>query len=182
MLRITQNPRNDRFILEVIWLLPISECVKLNIDGCSKGNPGRSGFEGILRDSSGVVLGSFLGPIPVGTNYLAELNTFIYCAEYVVRKCFIDVWIECDSFGIILAIRSGLLPWCIQTRWKNVIASLNKFSWKISHMYKQANTATDKMAKIGCHMTSYQEWDTYPNSFRYHISWDAAGKPIYKFK
>ncbi|KAL4203664.1 hypothetical protein AMTRI_Chr01g129100 [Amborella trichopoda] len=53
-----------------------------------------SGFGGILRDSSGLVLGSFLGPIPMGTNYLTELNAFIYGVEYVVRKGFTNVWIE----------------------------------------------------------------------------------------
>ncbi|KAL4184883.1 hypothetical protein AMTRI_Chr10g227800 [Amborella trichopoda] len=66
----------------------MSGCVKINIDRCSKGNPGRSG---ILRDSSGVVLGYFSGPIPMGTNYLAELNGLIYGTEYVIRKCFTNV-------------------------------------------------------------------------------------------
>ncbi|KAL4196836.1 hypothetical protein AMTRI_Chr04g248270 [Amborella trichopoda] len=56
----------------------MSGCVTLNIDGCSKWNPGRLGFGGILRDSSGVVLGSFSGLIPMGTNYLTELNAFIF--------------------------------------------------------------------------------------------------------
>ncbi|KAL4181334.1 hypothetical protein AMTRI_Chr12g236770 [Amborella trichopoda] len=53
-----------------------------------------SGFGGILRDSSRVVLGSFSGPIPMGTNYLAELDAFIYGVEYVIRKCFTNAWIE----------------------------------------------------------------------------------------
>ncbi|KAL4196465.1 hypothetical protein AMTRI_Chr04g183350 [Amborella trichopoda] len=54
----------------------------------------RSRFGGILRDSLGVVLGFFSGPIPIGTNYLAELNAFIYGAEYVIKKGFTNVWIE----------------------------------------------------------------------------------------
>ncbi|KAL4199078.1 hypothetical protein AMTRI_Chr03g49400 [Amborella trichopoda] len=45
-----------------------------------------STFGSILRDSSGVLLGSFSGPIPMGTNYSAELNAVIYSAEYVIRK------------------------------------------------------------------------------------------------
>ncbi|KAL4192560.1 hypothetical protein AMTRI_Chr06g172580 [Amborella trichopoda] len=100
-LRVTQNLGNDQLILEVVWLPLVSECVKLNIDGCSKRDPGRSGFGGILRDSSGVVLGSFSRSIHMGTNYLAEHLAFIYGAKYVIRKGFTNVWIECDSFGII---------------------------------------------------------------------------------
>ncbi|KAL4179003.1 hypothetical protein AMTRI_Chr13g85050 [Amborella trichopoda] len=79
--------KNDPFFLEVIWFPPMPGCTKLNIDGCSKGNPGRSGFGG-----------------------------------------FTNVWIECDFFGIILATRSSLVLWCIQIRWQNAIASLNKIS------------------------------------------------------
>ncbi|KAL4192901.1 hypothetical protein AMTRI_Chr06g174290 [Amborella trichopoda] len=152
----------DPPILEVVWLPPMPGCVKLNIDG--------------------FMLGSFSRPIPMGTNYPAKLNAFIYGAEYVIKKGFTNVRIECDSFGIILATRSRLLPWCIQTKWENVIASLNNISWKISNVYREANTAIDKMANIGCHMTSYQEWDTHPNSVGHHISWDAAGRPRYRFK
>ncbi|KAL4189326.1 hypothetical protein AMTRI_Chr08g206450 [Amborella trichopoda] len=64
-------PGNDPFILEVIWLPPMSGCVKLNIDGCSKRNPGRSGFG---------------GPILMGTNYLVELTAFICGVEYVIKN------------------------------------------------------------------------------------------------
>ncbi|KAL4199007.1 hypothetical protein AMTRI_Chr03g48980 [Amborella trichopoda] len=46
----------------------------------------KSGFRGILRDSSGVVRGSFPRPIPMGTNYFTELNVFIYGVEYVIKK------------------------------------------------------------------------------------------------
>ncbi|KAL4181107.1 hypothetical protein AMTRI_Chr12g269530 [Amborella trichopoda] len=53
-----------------------------------------SGFGGILRESSRVVLGYFSRPIPIRTNYLAELNLFIYGVEYVIRKGITNVWIE----------------------------------------------------------------------------------------
>ncbi|KAL4178995.1 hypothetical protein AMTRI_Chr13g84980 [Amborella trichopoda] len=142
--------KNDPFFLEVIWLLPMPGCAKLNIDGCSKGNPGRT--------------------YSYRNKLSAELNAFIYGVKYVIRKGFTNVWIECDFFGIILATRSSLVLWCIQIRWKNAIASLNKISCKISHVYREANATVDKMANIGCHMYAYQEWDTYPNSVGYHTS------------
>ncbi|XP_059074768.1 uncharacterized protein LOC131874858 [Cryptomeria japonica] len=35
------------------WTVPPKDWVKLNFDGASKGNPGRVGFEAILRDENG---------------------------------------------------------------------------------------------------------------------------------
>lgn len=35
------------------WLLPLAGKLKLNTDGCSKGDPGQSGYGGLLRDEAG---------------------------------------------------------------------------------------------------------------------------------
>ncbi|KAL4198970.1 hypothetical protein AMTRI_Chr03g142650 [Amborella trichopoda] len=49
---------------------------------------------GLWRYIKRFVLGSFSGPIPMGTNYLVELNAFIYGVEYIITKGFTNVWIE----------------------------------------------------------------------------------------
>lgn len=35
------------------WLAPLAGKLKLNTDGCSKGDPGQSGYGGLLRDETG---------------------------------------------------------------------------------------------------------------------------------
>lgn len=46
---------NNRTIITK-WLKPILGRVKLNSDGCSKGNPGRSGGGSLLRSDSGMLI------------------------------------------------------------------------------------------------------------------------------
>lgn len=47
--------------------------VKLNTDGCSKGNPGPSSFVGVFRDADGWWLRGFGTSAAVTTNTVAEL-------------------------------------------------------------------------------------------------------------
>ena len=65
--------RPDAFLVRQIrWLAPWSGGVKLNIDGCSKGNPGVSGGEGILRDSISSMVFAFSGYFGRCTSLQAE--------------------------------------------------------------------------------------------------------------
>src|SRR4051812_29938325 len=53
----------DRFRL-VRWVKPPHNCIKLNVDGASKNNPGEAGIGGLFRDSFGnLIIGfaSYLG-------------------------------------------------------------------------------------------------------------------------
>ncbi|XP_042491260.1 uncharacterized protein LOC122071061 [Macadamia integrifolia] len=49
-LQVKIAPIVPRRIIEVIWQCPLLDCFKLNIDGCSLGNPGCAGAGGIIRD------------------------------------------------------------------------------------------------------------------------------------
>ena len=50
------------------WLPPKSGIVKLNFDGVSRGNPGKSGLGACVRDSKGIVLAISSSSLPDGTN------------------------------------------------------------------------------------------------------------------
>lgn len=52
--------------------------VKLNVDSSSIGNPGRSGFGGLLHDCQGQWLGGFSGFCGITTNIKAEILTIDY--------------------------------------------------------------------------------------------------------
>ena len=49
----------------ISWNPPTHNWIKLNTDGCSKGNPGIAGGGGVIRDSLGRWLGGFL--VHIGT-------------------------------------------------------------------------------------------------------------------
>lgn len=37
------------------WVLPLEDCLKLNFDGASKGNPRPAGFGCVIRDHSSII-------------------------------------------------------------------------------------------------------------------------------
>jgi hypothetical protein len=59
----------------VQWLKPSEGTIKIKIDGCSHGNPGRSGIGGLLRNGSGNWIIGFSGFIGLSSKVIVELNT-----------------------------------------------------------------------------------------------------------
>ena len=67
-----------RWIKSFKWTWPREGAVKLNVDGCSKGNPGRAGIRGLLRGDNSQWLVGFIGYIGVSDNLLPELMAIRY--------------------------------------------------------------------------------------------------------
>ena len=55
------------------WKYPTEEWIKLNVDGCSKGNPGTTGVGGVIRDHMGSWIGGFARNIGFCSSVTAEL-------------------------------------------------------------------------------------------------------------
>ena len=52
--RIQRNRNEDTAeVANIGWKYPAEDWIKLNVDGCSKGNPGRAGVGGVIRDHMG---------------------------------------------------------------------------------------------------------------------------------
>ena len=50
--------RNGGKVFDYIgWKYPDEDWVKLNVDGCNKGNPGKAGAGGVIRDHMGTWIG-----------------------------------------------------------------------------------------------------------------------------
>lgn len=58
----------------VNWSPPSNGFVKINSDGSSRGNLGKSGIDACIRDYHGEVLAIKTSPLPPGTNNLAEAH------------------------------------------------------------------------------------------------------------
>ncbi|KAM3288258.1 hypothetical protein P3S67_021688 [Capsicum chacoense] len=56
----------------IFWHKPDHGWVKLNVDGCSKGNPGPAVGGGIIRDHAGVMISTFVEFYGECSNNLAE--------------------------------------------------------------------------------------------------------------
>ena len=55
------------------WKYPAKGWIKLNVDGCSKGNPGLAGAGGVMRDHMGTWIGGFARNISICSSVIAEL-------------------------------------------------------------------------------------------------------------
>ena len=64
---------NDTTVDHIGWKYPVDEWIKLNVDGCSKGNQGLAGAGGVIRDHMGSWIGGFARNIGICSSVTAEL-------------------------------------------------------------------------------------------------------------
>ena len=87
----------------------------LNMDGCSKGNPGWSGGGGILRDSSGSPVFDFSAFFGRRSNLHAEALAMQTGLQLCVEKGFSSVDIQSDSQVLVGIVQRRLrCPWQIR--------------------------------------------------------------------
>lgn len=83
---------------------------KLNIDGCSKGNSGKSGGGGVIRGHQGEVIAAFATPFGIQTNNAAEsLALFVglkWCKDQRIDK----ICVELDSLLVVNWINGKIKP------------------------------------------------------------------------
>ncbi|XP_077252578.1 uncharacterized protein LOC143891980 [Tasmannia lanceolata] len=77
----------------------------------------------------------------------------IYTGVIQARKLGINsLWIEADSFLAVNVINgSGSGPWKKQAMIREIIEHLRNFSsWKLTHVWRESNAATDYLSKRSC--------------------------------
>ncbi|XP_042508277.1 14.7 kDa ribonuclease H-like protein [Macadamia integrifolia] len=114
--------------LEVFCCRPGFSWTKLNVDGCSSGNPGNSGAEGVFGNHKGLVVGSFKKFLGVHSNYYTEFTALM---EGIFKAKELQVealWIELDSAAVVVALQSKSIPWFIFQDWMSVKDYLNSVS------------------------------------------------------
>ena len=77
--------------------------MKLNFDGVSRGNLGKSGLGACVRDSKGMVLAISSSPLPNGTNNSAETQALLVGLVLLKTGNFHRVHIEGDSQMVIIS-------------------------------------------------------------------------------
>ncbi|XP_059066513.1 uncharacterized protein LOC131857805 [Cryptomeria japonica] len=81
----------------IVWTPPSAGSLKVNFDGASCDNPGKSGYGAIIRDEFGNFVGANFGPLGVTTNNMAEIVGLLARLEWSVGQGFRSLEVEGDS-------------------------------------------------------------------------------------
>lgn len=135
-----------------IWFPPPENVLKFNVDGSSLGNPGVSGVGGVLRNSSRQILGVFSEAAGVLWAYEAEVKAIrkalLFCKQFHYR----NVLIESDStlaVGWVASVHNR--PWKLCQDLIQIDLLMSEVECLgVSHIYREANTMADHLAKSGC--------------------------------
>ncbi|KAF5475514.1 hypothetical protein F2P56_007314, partial [Juglans regia] len=134
----------------VKWNPPKEGWVKLNIDGCSLGNPGDARAGGIIRSSNGEFISGFSVTLGHHSNNFAEVMGLLHGLQNIDRLGFTNVEIELDSLLVIHWLRNkrcGL--WYMEDFWEAIQRHLGGLSFSLTHYFREANSAADGFAKHG---------------------------------
>ncbi|KAI0498490.1 hypothetical protein KFK09_019378 [Dendrobium nobile] len=140
----------------VKWIKPKPPYVKLNTDGSL--GPNGAGAGGIIRNNNGIVLATFATPIYCRSAIQAEINALILGLQVCSNLGFNFIWIEVDA-ALLIQIISNAIPGNPENyyRIRKLKLSLTKFHYHISHIFREANSCADWLAKYGCDSTSYED-------------------------
>ncbi|XP_075095190.1 uncharacterized protein LOC142173491 [Nicotiana tabacum] len=81
----------------VKWNPPRNGFVKINSDGCSKGNPGPAGGGSIVRNDQGKIIISYAAPLGCMTNNMAEAMALKIGIEWCRNVGITELEIDYDS-------------------------------------------------------------------------------------
>ena len=141
------------------WAAPPPGVFKLNFDGTSRGNPGKAGFGGLVRDHEGHVRLVFMGAIGEDTNNSAELDGLLRGVEIVIREGFLPAIVEGDS-SVLISVANRLLSgqktekvslsWRLASRLERLRLIIRAHpATSFVHVRRDANRAADCLANAG---------------------------------
>lgn len=84
-------------ITKVIWEYPTAGWIKLNTDGASSGNPGRSSIGFVLRNEEGNVIYACGKEVQEGTNTEAETHAILNALRYYIAHDYTLIQLHTDS-------------------------------------------------------------------------------------
>lgn len=130
------------------WSPPPFPSFKLQFDGASKGNPGRSGIGVIIFYHSSKIIKAVGKYIGYGTNNVAEFQALSFGLDLALSLNIKDIVIEGDSMLVFQAVASKkCLSWHLQYFLEHILLQLNGFStFSISHCFREINVFADFLA------------------------------------
>ena len=124
--------------------------LKLNTDGCSRGNPGTAGFGGVVRDEVGEWVVGYYGRLKDCTGSEAEIWGIFRCLKAVFEQGQSMMNIETDSEVAVKMINDGVAP---NSPLRNLVDDckelLRRINGNLTHTLREGNQVADRLANIG---------------------------------
>ena len=132
------------------WKTPTAGKYKLNTDGSTLHNSGKTGGGGILRDHQGNLIYAFSLSFGIGTNNFAELKAVQYGMDWCEQHGYKYIVLEIDSELVYKWINKMInTPWRYQQLVQDILQIVNKMKhFQCQHIYREANTTADLLAKF----------------------------------
>ncbi|KHN37215.1 uncharacterized protein LOC114398751 [Glycine soja] len=136
------------------------------MDGSAIGNPGPSGFRGLIRNNIGDWIIGFVGHYGYATNLFAELTTIHQGLQLIWRFGHHDVVCESDcktTLHLICDANTGYHPYT------TIINKIKDYRSKprrlhFCHILREGNKCVGALAMIELsHEDNFVQWDTPPH-------------------
>lgn len=148
------------------WHPVESSATVLNVDGSSFGNPGISGFGGVLRRHDGSWIYGFGGNIGFSSILQAELLALYHGLRVAWDQGHRHLVCYSDSTLAIQLVNTTVNPWHLFAPIISNIKDLMARDWhlQLSHTWREANATADFMAKMGANCNeAWQEFAEPPD-------------------
>lgn len=170
-------------VVPVRWRCLAPAVVKLNADGCSRGNPGRSRGGGLLRDRDGQVILAFSCYFGEMTCLQAEVKALLHGVQLGIARGLANVHLESDLLVLVQIIQGRVkCSWVVQRDVQELLRYSRHYK-EISHCYREANKPADRLLKLGADSGELIVYDSFldlPRLVRGDVTLDRWGCPSFR--
>ncbi|MCH88087.1 ribonuclease H protein [Trifolium medium] len=160
------------------WSPPLDSIIKVNVDGSSLSNTGRSGFGGLMRNNNGEWLLGFFGFSFITTCLAAELYLILHGLHMAYDVGHKDIIIESYSMEALNLIMSEAQPLHPYAPLISQISQLRCQDWVASfqNTLRQGNECADWLVKHGASSEDVlQVWTVCPSQLHHILLSNANG-------
>ncbi|XP_070011225.1 uncharacterized protein [Nicotiana sylvestris] len=147
LLTMMENFTPKLKVTKVMWEFPSAGWLKVNTDGASRGNPGRSSIGFCIRNENGDIVKSVGKEIEETTNIVAEAKAIVEALRFCRFQQYSHVWLQTDSM-LLKKIMDGIWkpPWIISDQVKEMMQLMNEGNYTLTHIHREGNKLADHLA------------------------------------
>ncbi|XP_075075351.1 uncharacterized protein LOC142162699 [Nicotiana tabacum] len=170
----------------VRWIKPPHNQLKLNVDGCSKGNPRSAGAGSILRDHTGHMIMAFAVYLGNCSNNMAGILSLKIGLRWCLQHGFISFSIESDSLLVIQMVKGNITPfWQIREEITQVQNMTSQGFFQLERIFREGNLVADQLANLGKRnkqKTFFIEDTTLPKQIKSTMKNEVNGSPTFRVR